>query len=162
MSGGRECGPPHSRGLGFFTRTPPRPHRRKTGFHPTRSHVRQTSFRTYASSRYTVDLMVIALARTGQALGPALMLGTSNNLLSRSAVGSSRSRYSGDSHRFGYAAALCSTVAVTQKTIGIVRISFFSAFPGLRVWATRTSGCRSTSSFAAARNSSGLPVVHQR
>ena len=55
--------------------------------------------------------MVIALARTGQALGPALMLGTSNNLLSRSAVGSSRSRYSGDSHRFGYAAALCSTVA---------------------------------------------------
>jgi len=47
-----------------------------------------------------------------------LMLGTSNNLLSRSAVGSSRSWYSGDlirafwdSHRFGYAAALCSTVA---------------------------------------------------
>jgi len=31
--------------------------------------------------------MVIALARTGQALGPALMLGTSNNLLSRGAVG---------------------------------------------------------------------------
>ena len=31
----------------------------------------------------------------GQALGPALMLGTSNNLLSRSAVGSRCSRYSG-------------------------------------------------------------------
>ena len=31
--------------------------------------------------------MVIVLARTGQALGPALMLGTSNNLLSRSTVG---------------------------------------------------------------------------
>ena len=62
--------------------------------------------------------MVIVLARTGQALGPALMLGTSNNLLSRSAVGFPRPpdiREPGprvwDSHRFGYAAATCSTVA---------------------------------------------------
>ena len=31
---------------------------------------------------------IIALARRGQALGPVWMLGTSNNLLSRSAVGS--------------------------------------------------------------------------
>jgi len=62
--------------------------------------------------------MVIALARTGQALGPTLMLGTSNNLLSRSAVGSLTLLIFGgpdprfwDGHRFGYAAALCSTVA---------------------------------------------------
>src|SRR5262245_2697139 len=62
--------------------------------------------------------MVIVLARTGQALGPdALMLGTSNNLLSRRAVGSSCPDIRGpdpscfwDSHRFGLA-ALCSTVA---------------------------------------------------
>src|SRR5262245_7937455 len=39
--------------------------------------------------------LVIVLARARQALCPALMLGASNNLLSRSAVGSSCSRYSG-------------------------------------------------------------------
>ena len=62
--------------------------------------------------------MVIAFARTGQALGPSLMLGTSNNLLSRSAVGSLTLLIFGgpdprfwDGHRFGYAAATCSTVA---------------------------------------------------
>jgi hypothetical protein len=41
---------------------------------------------------------------------------------------------------------------MTQKTIGMVRVAFFSAIPGLMVWATSTSGRRPTSSFAASRD----------
>ena len=47
------------------------------------------------SPELAAQQMVIVLARTGQAFWPALMLGASNNLLSRIAVGSSYSRYSG-------------------------------------------------------------------